>query len=59
MLKIRTLHAKVEARAILNGINLAVNAGEVHSTMGPKCATLTWHTVNGASENHNDAVSTE
>ena len=35
MLKIVNLHAGVEGNEILNGINLEVNAGEVHAIMGP------------------------
>src|SRR5574341_1671802 len=35
MLEIRNLHAKVGNREILRGVNLTVNAGEVHSIMGP------------------------
>ncbi len=35
MLEIRNLHACVEGQEILKGINLTVNAGEVHSIMGP------------------------
>ncbi|GGW58049.1 Fe-S cluster assembly ATP-binding protein [Winogradskyella epiphytica] len=35
MLKINDLHASVEGKAILKGINLEVNAGEVHAIMGP------------------------
>ncbi len=35
MLEIKNLHAKVEAKDILRGINLTVNAGEVHAIMGP------------------------
>lgn len=35
MLKIFNLHAQVEDKPILNGINLTVNAGEVHAIMGP------------------------
>ena len=35
MLDVRNLHAKVGDRQILNGINLSVNAGEVHAIMGP------------------------
>jgi Fe-S cluster assembly ATP-binding protein len=35
MLKIENLHASVEDRAILKGINLEVKAGEVHAIMGP------------------------
>jgi len=35
MLKIKDLHAGVEGNAILKGINLEVNPGEVHAIMGP------------------------
>ena len=35
MLSIKNLHAKVEDKDILNGINLEVKAGEVHAIMGP------------------------
>src|SRR5262245_32234111 len=35
MLTIFNLHAKVDDKQILNGINLKVNAGEVHAIMGP------------------------
>ncbi|MCU7693807.1 Fe-S cluster assembly ATPase SufC [Haoranjiania flava] len=35
MLTIKNLHAGVEDKKILKGINLEVNAGEVHAIMGP------------------------
>ncbi len=35
LLEIKDLHAKVGDREILKGINLTVNAGEVHAIMGP------------------------
>ncbi len=35
MLSIRDLHAKINDRTILNGVNLEVGAGEVHAIMGP------------------------
>lgn len=35
MLSIKNLHAKVEDKDILKGINLEVKAGEVHAIMGP------------------------
>lgn len=35
MLTIKNLHAGVENKQILKGINLTVNAGEVHAIMGP------------------------
>lgn len=35
MLTIKNLHARVEEKEILKGINLQVNAGEIHAIMGP------------------------
>ncbi|GJM15709.1 MAG: ABC transporter ATP-binding protein [Thermodesulfobacteriota bacterium] len=35
MLEIKNLHASVEGQEILKGLNLTINAGEVHSIMGP------------------------
>lgn len=35
MLKIKDLHAKAEDLKILKGVNLEINAGEVHAIMGP------------------------
>ncbi|AEC19786.1 branched-chain amino acid ABC transporter ATP-binding protein [Pusillimonas sp. T7-7] len=35
MLSIKNLHASVEEKSILRGLNLEVNAGEVHAIMGP------------------------
>jgi len=35
MLEIKNLHAKVEDKEILKGLNLTVKAGEVHAIMGP------------------------
>lgn len=35
MLSIRNLHASVEGKAILKGLNIEVKAGEVHAIMGP------------------------
>ncbi len=38
MLKIENLHAETEGIEILKGINLQINAGEVHAIMGPNGA---------------------
>ena len=35
MLEIKDLNASIEGKAILNGINLKVNAGELHAILGP------------------------
>ncbi|MGP1615823.1 MAG: ATP-binding cassette domain-containing protein, partial [Pollutimonas bauzanensis] len=35
MLNIKDLHVSVENKSILRGLNLTVNAGEVHAIMGP------------------------
>ena len=35
MLSIKNLHASIEDKAILKGINLQINAGEIHAIMGP------------------------
>ncbi len=35
MLEIKNLHVEVDGKSILNGIDLAVNDGEVHAIMGP------------------------
>ena len=35
MLEIKDLHAGIEGKEILKGINLNINAGEVHAIMGP------------------------
>ena len=35
MLEIKDLHASIEGTGILTGINLKINAGEIHAIMGP------------------------
>ena len=35
MLKIKNIHAKIEDKGILKGINLEIKAGEIHAIMGP------------------------
>jgi len=34
MLEIRNLHARIEDRDILKGVNLVIPAGQVHAVMG-------------------------
>lgn len=38
MLQIKNLHARVDEKEVLKGLNLQVNAGEVHAIMGPNGA---------------------
>jgi Fe-S cluster assembly ATP-binding protein len=38
MLKIKNLHASIDGKAILKGLNLEINPGEVHASMGPNGA---------------------
>lgn len=38
LLCVKNLHAEIEGKAILNGINLEVKAGEIHAIMGPNGA---------------------
>ena len=38
MITNKNLHASIEGKAILKGLNLTVNAGEVHAIMGPNGA---------------------
>jgi len=38
MLEIKNLHAKVDGKEILRGIDLAVHAGETHAVMGPNAS---------------------
>ena len=35
MLEIKNIHARIDDKGILNGINLSLNPGEVHAIMGP------------------------
>ncbi len=37
MLKVTDLHAEINGKEILKGINLEVRPGEVHAIMGPNC----------------------
>lgn len=38
MLEIKDLHAKINGKEILKGVNLTINKGEVHALMGPNGA---------------------
>ena len=38
MLEIKNLHANINGKEILKGMNLSVKAGEVHANMGPNGA---------------------
>ncbi|WP_375238061.1 Fe-S cluster assembly ATPase SufC [Aurantibacter sp.] len=38
MLKIKNLHANIDGKSILKGINLEIKSGEVHAIMGPNGA---------------------
>ena len=38
MLEVRNLHAKVDGKEILKGIDLTIQAGEVHAIMGPNAS---------------------
>jgi len=35
LLEIENLHVEIDGKEILKGVDLAVNAGEVHAIMGP------------------------
>jgi Fe-S cluster assembly ATP-binding protein len=35
LLEIKNLHVEIDGKEILKGLNLTVNAGEVHAIMGP------------------------
>ena len=35
LLEVKNLHVEIDGKEILKGLNLAINAGEVHAIMGP------------------------
>ncbi len=68
MLKIENLHANIEDKSILKGLNLEVKAGEIHAIMGPNGAgksTLAnviagkeeYEVTNGSIELNNEDIS--
>ncbi len=38
LIEIKNLHASVDGKAILKGVDLTIKAGEVHAIMGPNGA---------------------
>ena len=72
MLDIKNLQVRAEGKEILKGINLHVDAGQIHAIMGKlsvlagvrefpvrvKCASLAWHTLKAALDRE-PIVSTE
>ena len=35
MLKIKNIHSTINNQSVLKGLNLEINAGEIHAIMGP------------------------
>ena len=53
MLSIKNLHASVEDKEILKGLNLEIKAGEVHAIMGPNGAgKSTFASIVAGNENY-------
>ena len=62
MLTIFNLHARVDDKEILKGVNLKVNAGEVHAIMAnpvPHCKTTARVAVKGMAERRTSEAALE
>ena len=53
MLQIKNLHASIGEKEILKGLNITVNAGEIHAIMGPNGAgKSTFASIVAGNENY-------
>ena len=53
MLKITNVHSEINEKSVLKGLNLEVNAGEIHAIMGPNgSGKSTLASIISGNENH-------